>query len=37
MDLAQTGGNLTPEQYEQAGQGWTLFFDDTVTARLGGR
>lgn len=36
MDFAQTGGNLTPEQYEQAGQGWTLFFDD-MAARLGGR
>ena len=36
MDFAQTGGHLTPEQYEQAGQGWSLFFDD-VAARLGGR
>jgi uncharacterized protein YndB with AHSA1/START domain len=27
MDFAQTGGHLTPEGYEQAGQGWSTFFD----------
>ena len=36
MDFAQTGGNLTPEQYQQAGQGWSGFFDD-IAARLTGR
>jgi hypothetical protein len=36
MDFSHTGGNLTPEQYKQAGQGWSLFFDD-MAARLGGR
>jgi uncharacterized protein YndB with AHSA1/START domain len=28
MDLTQTGGHLTPEEYERAGQGWGSFFDD---------
>jgi uncharacterized protein YndB with AHSA1/START domain len=36
MDFTQTGGHLTPEQYEQAGQGWSSFFDD-LAARLRGR
>jgi uncharacterized protein YndB with AHSA1/START domain len=36
MDFSQTGGNLTPEQYERAGQGWSGFFDD-IAARLAGR
>jgi uncharacterized protein YndB with AHSA1/START domain len=35
MDFAQTGGHLAPEEYEQAGQGWSGFFDD-MAARLGG-
>jgi uncharacterized protein YndB with AHSA1/START domain len=33
MDLTQTGGHLTPEEYEQAGQGWSSFFDE-MAARL---
>jgi uncharacterized protein YndB with AHSA1/START domain len=33
MDFRQTGGHLTPEEYEGAGQGWGKFFDD-VDARL---
>jgi len=36
MDLEQTGGHLTPEEYEQAGQGWGSFFDD-LAARLAER
>jgi uncharacterized protein YndB with AHSA1/START domain len=36
MELEQTGGHLTPEQYEQADQGWGSFFDD-LAARLAGR
>jgi uncharacterized protein YndB with AHSA1/START domain len=36
MDFRQSGGHLTPEQYEGAGQGWGTFFDD-VDARLAGR
>jgi uncharacterized protein YndB with AHSA1/START domain len=35
MLFQQGGGNLTPEQYEQAGQGWSGFFD-RVDARLAG-
>jgi uncharacterized protein YndB with AHSA1/START domain len=27
MRFEQRGGGLTPEQYEQAGQGWSKFFD----------
>jgi uncharacterized protein YndB with AHSA1/START domain len=27
MHFEQRGGGLTPEQYEQAGQGWSKFFD----------
>jgi uncharacterized protein YndB with AHSA1/START domain len=33
LDLEQTGGHLTPEQYKQAGQGWGSFLDD-LAARL---
>ena len=33
VDLAQTGGHLTPEEYEAAGQGWGSFLDD-LAARL---
>jgi uncharacterized protein YndB with AHSA1/START domain len=33
MDFQQTGGHLTPEEYERAGQGWGSFFAD-VDARL---
>jgi uncharacterized protein YndB with AHSA1/START domain len=36
MDLEQTGGHLTPEEYERAGQGWGSFFDD-LAARLAER
>jgi hypothetical protein len=36
MDLRQTGGHLTPEEYERAGQGWGAFFDD-MAARLAAR
>jgi uncharacterized protein YndB with AHSA1/START domain len=35
MRFEQRGGGLTPEQYEQAGQGWSKFFD-RVDARLTG-
>jgi uncharacterized protein YndB with AHSA1/START domain len=28
MDVEQTGGHLTPEEYERAGQGWSSFLDD---------
>ena len=35
MDFQQSGGHLTPEEYERAGQGWGSFFDD-VDARLAG-
>jgi uncharacterized protein YndB with AHSA1/START domain len=34
MDFSQTGGNLTPEHYEQAGQGWGGFFV-SMAERLG--
>jgi uncharacterized protein YndB with AHSA1/START domain len=27
MHFEQRGGGLSPEQYEQAGQGWSKFFD----------
>jgi uncharacterized protein YndB with AHSA1/START domain len=33
MDLTQTGGHLTPEEYRRAGQGWSSFFD-LMAARL---
>jgi uncharacterized protein YndB with AHSA1/START domain len=33
MHLEQTGGHLTPDEYERAGQGWGAFFDD-LAARL---
>jgi uncharacterized protein YndB with AHSA1/START domain len=36
MDLTQTGGHLTAEAYERAGQGWGAFFDD-MAARLAER
>ena len=36
MDLTQTGGHLTPEEYQRAGQGWSSFFD-AMAARLAGR
>jgi len=36
MNLTQTGGHLTPEEYERAGQGWGSFFDD-LAARLAAR
>jgi uncharacterized protein YndB with AHSA1/START domain len=36
MDMSQTGGHLTPEEYEGAGQGWGAFFDD-LAARIAGR
>jgi len=36
MDLTQTGGHLTPEEYERAGQGWGSFFDE-MAARLAAR
>jgi uncharacterized protein YndB with AHSA1/START domain len=35
MDFRQSGGHLTPEEYEGASQGWGGFFDD-VDARLAG-
>jgi uncharacterized protein YndB with AHSA1/START domain len=35
MLFTQRGGGLTPEQYEQAGHGWSSFFD-RVDERLGG-
>jgi uncharacterized protein YndB with AHSA1/START domain len=35
MDLEQTGGHLTPEEYEGAGQGWGSFLDD-LAGRLAG-
>ena len=36
MDLTQTGGHLTADEYERAGQGWSSFFD-VLAARLAGR
>jgi uncharacterized protein YndB with AHSA1/START domain len=27
MHFEQSGGNLSPEEYERAGQGWSSFFD----------
>jgi uncharacterized protein YndB with AHSA1/START domain len=33
MELEQSGGHLTPEEYERAGQGWGGFLDD-LAARL---
>ena len=36
MDLTQTGGHLTPEEYERAGQGWSSFFDE-MASRLAAR
>ena len=36
MKLEQTGGHLTPEEYERAGQGWGGFLDD-LAARLAQR
>jgi uncharacterized protein YndB with AHSA1/START domain len=27
MLFQQSGGGLTPEEYERAGQGWSIFFD----------
>ena len=36
MDLTQTGGHLTSEEYERAGQGWSSFFD-AMAARLAER
>jgi uncharacterized protein YndB with AHSA1/START domain len=36
MDLRQTGGHLTPDEYERAGEGWGSFFDD-LAARLAER
>ncbi len=36
MELEQTGGHLTPEEYERAGQGWGGFLDD-LAARLAER
>ena len=35
MDFQQSGGHLTPEEYERAGRGWGSFLDD-VNARLAG-
>jgi uncharacterized protein YndB with AHSA1/START domain len=35
MLFTQRGGNLEPEEYERAGQGWGSFFD-RVDARLAG-
>jgi uncharacterized protein YndB with AHSA1/START domain len=35
VDLAQSGGHLTPEEYEAAGQGWGSFLED-LAARLAG-
>jgi uncharacterized protein YndB with AHSA1/START domain len=35
MRFEQRGGGLTPEQYEQAGQGWSKFFD-RIAERLPG-
>ena len=36
MDFSQAGGNLTPEEYEGAGQGWGGFFD-AMAERFGER
>jgi uncharacterized protein YndB with AHSA1/START domain len=36
MDMTQTGGHLSPDEYEQAGQGWGSFFDE-MAARLAER
>jgi uncharacterized protein YndB with AHSA1/START domain len=36
MHLQQTGGHLTPEEYERASQGWGAFLDD-LAARLAER
>jgi uncharacterized protein YndB with AHSA1/START domain len=33
MHFEQSGGNLSPEEYERAGQGWSSFFD-RVAERL---
>jgi uncharacterized protein YndB with AHSA1/START domain len=35
MQFEQRGGGLAPEQYEQAGQGWSGFFD-RIAERLSG-
>ena len=32
MDFAQTGGHLTADEYERAGQGWSSFFDVWLSA-----
>ena len=35
MHFEQRGGNLSPEEYERAGQGWSSFFD-RIEERLAG-
>jgi uncharacterized protein YndB with AHSA1/START domain len=35
MEFQQTGGHLTPQGYEEAGQGWGSFFDDSAAALAG--
>lgn len=34
MHFEQSGGSLSPEEYERAGQGWSSFFD-RIAERLG--
>jgi uncharacterized protein YndB with AHSA1/START domain len=35
MQFSQRGGGLSPDQYERAGQGWSVFFDQMEEALAG--
>jgi hypothetical protein len=35
MHFSQRGGGLSPDQYERAGQGWSVFFDQMEEALTG--